>query len=286
MKILSKITIILTACTINLANADESATVIFTGKAPEEYEKCVQPLTMYACNNTQINLSMKWTEANSKTIPYGPQSKDGKDFFISKYYIASPPLPNSFSPGKPLILGVLYDDHFSLSESDTSRPDMKKRVFMDYTRLKPIKLGFIPVNYSVRENESENCIEQINTIAINIHCPSFKLTKGGTGPGQGIGELSRMCPQHNKGQLFIPLDNKTMKPLEGCTVEIINDIRPEHLVYFGTADNHHEKLDLTQAYKNYKRNGKQVELYCRARRKDEPASGCEPLLTDKNPKGR
>lgn len=282
MKLLTISVLILTVFTINLSNADESAFVTFTGEAPAKYEQSKQPLTLYACNNTQIDLHMEWNKENRNKVPYGFQTKDGKDFFISKYYIASPPLPNSFSAGKPLILGVLSEDHFPLFE-----PEMNVNVFMNYKLLKPIQLGFLSVNYSNGGSGIDNCIDQnINTIPINIRCPSFEYTKDDKiGLGKGIAQLSRVKNSNgqltDEGQLFIPLNIETKKALEHCTVEILNDIIAEHQVYFGSADHYQEKLDLTHAYEAYKRQGKHVNLYCRARPEEEPATGCNPILFEK-----
>jgi len=278
MKLLTKTLIILTAFTCNQANTCELASVILTGEAPEKYEQDKQPLTLYACNDTKIEHTMEWEKKNEKTIPYGHKTKGGKDFFISKYYVASPPLPNSFSPDRALTLGVLSEDHFILTGQD-----QKVDIFMNYKLLKPVKLGFLPVNYSKGESEIANCIDQkINAIPINIRCPSFKYAKGDKmGLGKGIAQLARVKKEDrltSKGQLFIPLDIETNKPLKNCTVEILNDIILEHQVYFGTANNYHEKIDLTQAYEAYKHNQDQVNLYCRARPKHEPATGCNPIL--------
>jgi len=281
MKPLSKIFIFLTVFTFNLAYACESAYVTFTGEAPEKYEQDKQPLTLYACNNITIEHSMKWGKKNKETIPYGHISKGGKDFFISKYYVASPPLPNSFSPEVPLTLGVLSEDHFILTGEGE-----KANIFMDYKLLKPIKLGFLPVNYSNGESEITSCIDKkVNTIPINIRCPSFKYTEGDKiGLGKGIAQMARTKKEGRltaKGQLFLPLDLETNKALKNCTVEIINDIILEHQVYFGTADNHYEKIDLTKAYEDYKNYSKEVNLYCKVRPKNEPATGCNPILSSK-----
>jgi len=280
MKSLSKILIVLIIFTFSKANAGEFSSVTFTGEAPKKYEKDKQPITLYACNNTQIEHSMQWKKKNKKIIPYGHQSKNGKDFFISKYYVASPPLPNSFLPDIPLTLGVLSEDHFELTEQDK-----EAEIFMNYKLLKPVKLGFLPVNYSSGENEIATCIDQnVDTIPINIHCPSFKYIKGDKkGLGKGIAQLARVKKEGRltaNGQLFIPLDIETNKALKNCTVEIVNDIILEHQVYFGTAEKYHEKIDLTKAYEAYKSHHKEVSLYCKVRPKNEPASGCNPILLD------
>ncbi|WP_395375946.1 hypothetical protein [Marinicella sp. W31] len=283
MKSLSRIICILAACNILLSCAGKTARVTFTGTAPEKYETNKQPLEMYACNNTSIVHNIAWGEKNPKTIPYGRQVKDGKEYFISKYYIASPPLPNKFVSKEPLILGVLSKDHFTLD-----RADQNVDIFMDYQLLKPIHLAFLPVVYTRNESEAEYCLEKnIHKIPINIRCPEFNYTQYGKektgksiGLGKGIGQL-KMKSQAGElvaeGDLFIPIDKDTKKALENCTVEIVNDIILDHQIYFGSAQNHHQKINLTQAYKAYKLNEEHVTLYCKARPENEPASGCGPI---------
>jgi len=257
--------------------ASESAYVNLTGAAPSEYENKKQPLTIYACDNTEIHTEMKWKERNIRKIPFGWHRKGDKDFFISKYYIASPPLPNSFSAGQPLTLGVLSVDHFSINKHD-ERVD----VFMDYKRLKPIELGYLTVDYSANSHDSKSCIDKnINVIPINIRCPSFRYTKGNkTGLGKGIAQLSRNVVNgrlSHHGQLFIPLEIETKQALKGCTVEVLNDIILDHQIYFDTSDGPKTKINLTKAYHAYKDKNRAVNLFCRSREKNQPPSGCRPV---------
>ena len=295
MKQLLKTTSILIVFTIQLSCAGKTARVSFTGEAPKIYQDHKQPLTMYACNDTTISHSIEWGKNNPKTIPFGPQNKGDEIFFISKYYIASPPLPNQFVADAPLILGVLSEDHFTLNNAN-----QKVDIFMDYQLLKAIQLGFIPVNYASNEammsgeaNLSYCMKEQINKIPINIRCPEFNYTEYGkkttgkaNGLGKGIAQLARVKNKvgglTTKGQLFIPLDVQTKEVLKECTVEILNDIILEHQIYFGTAEKYHEKIDLTQAYQTYKYSGEPVSLYCKARPNNEPAEGCNPVVLQRD----
>jgi len=275
---LSKLLLSLASLTLSFSVASESAFVTLSGAAPFEFEGQQQPLTVYACNNTAVPLEMKWTEENLEKLPYGTQSKDGKNFFISKYYVASPPLPNSFSSGQPLILGVLSVDHFEVTKAGQNID-----IFMDYERLKPIELGYLTVDYTAGDDDVANCADQgINTIPINIRCPSFEYREGNkVGLGKGIAQLSRNTPSgglSDKGQLFIPLDIENKQALEGCTVKIVNDIILDHQIYFGTTENHEATIDLTQAYIAYKNNKTPVNLFCRSRPKNQPAEGCHPIL--------
>ncbi|GHA04750.1 hypothetical protein GCM10008090_12740 [Arenicella chitinivorans] len=262
----------------------DSAILVFTGSAPADYQSLPQSVQLLACNNTQINTEMAWNQRTLKSVPYGWQT-DGKDeFFISKYYVASPPVPKTFKPGKPITLGVLSQDHFSLYEDDEVVP-----IFFDYTLLDPIKLADIKVDYGNRLDGVAACADYgINTIPINIRCPSFKYRGSDQyGLGKGIAQLSR--EQENRvltdhGHLFIPLRIEPESnphidpPLEGCTAEILNDIILEHQVYFGTAANHVSKIDLTKAYRQFVSHQTPITLYCRPRPQDQLAAGCAPLL--------
>jgi len=265
-----------------------SARITFTGDAPEKYKNDTQPLSIYACNNTTISHSIKWGKKNHKKIPFGHHRKDGKEYFISKYYIASPPLPNKFVAKEPLILGVLSEDHFALENAKQN-----VNIFMNYRKLKPIHLAFIPVSYTNHETGSLDCIEQnINKIPINIRCPEFeytdhekKITGKSTGLGKGIGQLKRTEQGGillTEGDLFIPIDITTKKALQNCTVEIVNDIMLEHQIYFGTAEKHDQKIDLTGAYETYQLTKEPMSLYCKARPENEPATGCNPITPNNN----
>lgn len=274
--------LLLTGC----AASNNSATLVFTGSAPPAYQSLPQSVQLLACNNKQVNTDMAWNQETLQSVPYGWQNDGKRAFFISKYYVASPPLPKSFATGVPLTLGVLSQDHFSLQEAGEVVP-----IFLDYTLLSPIKLAHVKVEYGNRYDGVAACSDYgINTIPINIRCPSFKYR--GTnelGLGKGIAQLTRELKQGvltEHGHLFIPLriesDPTPDTPLAGCTVEILNDIILEHQVYFGTAANHISKIDLTSAYRRYITDKTPVTLYCRPRPENQPAAGCVPALTREN----
>ena len=279
MKQLAKVLCILAALTVLCSCTSKTAKVNFSGVAPTQYENDKQPLSIYACNNTSIPHNIEWGKPNLKKIPYGHQVKDGKEYFISKYYIASPPLPNNFDAGKPRILGVLSEDHFALENIHE-----EKDIFMDYKLLKPIKLKFFPINFYSNPSDTPYCIEQnIYEIPVNIRCPEFKYTEYGkklTGHTKGLGKgiaLLKRKKDAASTELFIPFDLETEEVLKNCTMEIVNDIILEHQIYFGSPEKHHQKIDLTRAYETHKRTGKPVSLYCKARPENEPAAGCMPL---------
>lgn len=276
--------ILLSGCFITSALAGDRGWVNFTGMAPQAYEKQQQPLTVFACNNTAVSLDMQWGTDNIREVPFGLEFAGDQPYFISKYYIASPPLPNQFVSGTPLILGVLSQDHFRLDGG----PEMAE-VFMDYRLLKPVQLGFLPVSYQSSERGEASCLDLgINQIPINIRCPEFEYTAYGQkitgqkkGLGKGIGQLARVKTKTGElkdhGQLFIPLDVASQKPLKDCTVEIVNDIMFAHQVFFGKASDHQSIINLTQAYERHQHSGESVGLYCRPRPVDQPAAGCVPL---------
>lgn len=279
------ITVLLGLFLAGCAAKRDSATLVFTGSAPAKYQSLPQPVQLLACNNTQIDTEMAWTQETLKRVPYGWQDDGENQFFISKYYVASPPLPKTFEPGKPITLGVLSQDHFSLTEDGEMVP-----IFFDYTLLDPIELADIKVDYGNRFDGVASCADYgINTIPINIRCPSFKYRGSGHyGLGKGAAQLTREQKHgvlSNYGYLFTPLrivhqaDMQQNPPLEGCTVEVLNDVILKHQVYFGTPSDHARKIDLTQAYRNYKANPREpVSLYCRPRPENQPAAGCEPAL--------
>ena len=293
MKMVKQYLTIYALLIINGAYA-ETAIIRFTGDAPSDYVNHKQPIEIFACNNytdsvTTPNQTVDFNKLTEVEVPFGRQDDFGSElsdeYYISQYYIASPPLPNNFDPGKPRILGVLSSDHFS----QETRGEIRT-INMDYRLLKPIEAGFVKVDYSSGDDQILDCIEQgIDTIAINIRCPSFEYTEYGTrktgkkiGLGKGIAQLQRAKDQEghltDKGDLLIPLNVESKQPLTDCTVEIVNDIIQHHQVFFGTADQHTAKIKLTEAYDDYHRRNQHLQLYCRARPADEPAAGCNPIM--------
>ncbi len=261
---------------LSMLSGCQTAQITFTGITPTKYINDSQPLTIYACNNTTIKSSMRWKKRVVRKIPYGWQTKNGKRFYLSKYYIASPPVPNSFAVGKPLTLGVLSIDSFSILNAGEN-----VNVFMDYKKLKPIELKDIAVNYSANADGEDSCLDKnVNEVPINIRCPSFEYTNNqGIGLGKGIALLSRITDGKkltHLGKLFIPTNIQTKHPLEKCTVEILNDIILDQEVFFETNSGPKEKIDLTEAYHAYNNNDQEVYLSCRTREEGEIPTGCLP----------
>lgn len=258
--------------------------VDLTGTAPDQYLGDQQPLTVFTCGGQAFEHHMKWQQNNPIKLPYGWQGEGEDRYFISQYYIASPPLPNQFVANTPLILGVLSEDHFAVNE-----PEKEVSVLMDYRLLEPVKLGFMPVNYA-GVSQTDSCVDlKVNHIPINIRCPRFTYTPYGRdktgktkGLGKGIGLLSRKPLEggglSDEGQLFIPLDPESEVALEGCEVEVVNDILSDHLVYFDTALGPRQTLDLSEAYRFFLNAGKPVGLSCQLRPEDQPAAGCRPAM--------
>jgi len=287
MKTAHLIFILFTFCIISCTNNKPQIRVNFTGTAPAQYLNDKQPLTVFTCGGGAYQHHMGWTGDNPIELPYGWQGNGDGRYFISQYYIASPPLPNQFVAKTPLILGVLSQDHFTVDD-----PTATVEVFMDYRLLEPIKLGFMPVDYTGGVNTlaqgAASCLDLgVNQIPINIRCPEFTYTAYGrsvtgreTGLGKGIGLLSRKTDKAglmlDEGQLFIPLDPNTDVPLDQCSVELVNDVLPDHQVYFDTDRGLEQTLDLSAAYQAFKHSGQQVGLYCRMRPADQPAAGCQP----------
>jgi hypothetical protein len=257
-----------------------------TGTAPAEFQEDKQPLTVFTCGGQAFEHHMRWQEDNPIELPFGWQGEGEGRYFISQYYIASPPLPNQFVADTPLILGVLSEDHFVVND-----PARVVTVDMDYRLLEPVKLGFMPVAYG-GFGEQDSCVDlQVNHVPINIRCPEFTYTPYGRaktgaskGLGKGIGMLSRKPLDgglSDEGQLFIPLHPESEVALEGCTVEVVNDILLHHQVSFVTAHGPRQTLDLSQAYRDFQRSGQPVGLWCRARPADQPAAGCQPAMPER-----
>ncbi len=236
--------------------------------APIKTEK-QQPIQVLGCNTTK-HTKIVWGDDNQlmEGLPYGPYKSDtGKEYFVSKYYLASPPVPVPVPKGTQTNIGLLTPDNFRL---DGVRP--AKIVNLDYSILKPMYLGKVKANFNFNfkpENDSTSCNSLgVKSVPINIHCPDFPWKNGALG-ASGIGLLDN---SHDKAEIFVAtLEANGSHPLK-CFVTILDNIMLDHEVSFSTPKGVNKTVDLTKLYKA----NKSMDLVCRVREQYDIPPGCRP----------
>jgi hypothetical protein len=219
-----------------------------------------QPVQVLGCNTIKKK-KLFWGVDNQlmKDLPYGQKtSNTGKSYFVSKYYLASPPVPK----GTTTNIGLLTPDNFRF---EGTRP--AKIVNLDYSILKQMSLGKVKADFSFHpKSESASCNNLgVKSVPINIHCPDFPWQNGALG-ASGIGVLEN-AP--DKAEIFVAIDPKTKSPLQ-CYVTILDDIILDHEVSFSTSEGKNKTVDLTMLYKTQK----SMNLTCQVREKNDIPSGC------------
>lgn len=222
-----------------------------------------QPLTLFGCNNTQVNTDVFWDTQNQIVgdIPYGPGvSESGKAYFISKYYVASPPAWRGINNQKYPFIGLVTPDRFEFAGDNPAQI-----LYLDYRILKPTYLKHLPVNFSYQEGELPSCEAQgVTSIPINTACADFPWRIGAKG-ASGIGELS-----DNGGTAFLPfLDKDGQEPLQ-CNVTLLDDILLSHEMFFMIDGLWSKTIDMTALHQQ---NGT-MELVCVPREPQDIPAGC------------
>ncbi len=239
------------------------------GRSPA-IEDVPQPVSLYGCNNTVVETQVFWNTQNQilGEIPYGSRMSDaGKEYVVSKYYIASPPawrttkqIENAAAKkdAQPFI-GLVTPDSFTFTGMKPAQI-----VNFDYRILMPTYLEHIQVDFNWSEDEVLSCAEQgVTAIPINTACPNFPWRAGAEG-ASGIGLLNT-----DGSTAFLPTLKKDEDPLQ-CSVTLLNDIMLDHKVFFSTDEGLKETINLTQ----YHAEKKTMNLVCVERLPDDIPAGC------------
>ena len=261
---------LLIACVVSTTSAenDHKGIVSFNlGESPVSNSP-VQPVTLYGCNQ-RVDSNLFWGAENQVVgnIPYGNYTSGlGKDYYVSKYYISSPPvfrkgLKNNSKKQQPFI-GLVTPDSFSFTGAKPAQI-----VYFDYRILESTHLDFISVNYDSKNKGKNSCSTLgVDLIPLNIHCPDFPWRNGGVG-ASGIGDITQ-----KNNHVFLPLIGDDKKPLQ-CNVSILDDIVLHHDIYFLEEDgSKHKTVNLTKHYLNKK----DINLVCQTRKKSDTPFGCQP----------
>lgn len=244
-----------------------------------------QAVSLFGCNTLITNQNsenwekapngLEWNTSNQifTNIPYGHQTDKNtqKTYFVSKYYIASPPVFLRDANGKPsdtthYDIGIVTPHEFTFKGNTPTQ-----KVSMDYDILKLMQIKYIPVVFDASFTSLG-----IDIVPFKAHAkdfPWFNNTEGAS----GIGSLNRQIPHLQK--LFLPyyLDNVTTnqsKHFLDFEITILNDILLHHEIYFKVNDQETHSLNLKDFYVKNKSNKKmEITLYSKYRK--ELPCGCK-----------
>ncbi|WP_157811756.1 hypothetical protein [Tenacibaculum sp. SZ-18] len=263
--------------------------------------KSKQQISLYGCNTSIIIDSGKivsprykdgiisvkkqngfsWNTKNQEVsgIPFGHQKnkskkKKFKDFYVSKYYISSPPVVKKSKTGNKdndiYDIGLITPDNFTF---DGLNPN--QLVYLDYSILKETHIDYIPVHY-------DDSFDKLNVylIPFKVESPDFpwrntRIIKNAKG-ASGVGALNK---KDNINKLFLPYNyiNKEKKHLQ-FNVTILNDILLDHKIFFMVDGKKRETLNLNEYYKKY---GKK-KIVLKVVRRKKPPCGCLPPKAKKH----
>lgn len=219
-----------------------------------------QTVSLYGCN-TRITIngthwnasdSLSWGKKNQilDSVPFGPQkdTTTGDSFYISKYYIAAPPVIKKGNPKykTQFNIGKVVPDHFSF---DGVNP--MQMVYFDYSLFELMQVKFVKVTFDPSFIKTG-----IEILPINIDCKDFPwiYANGLTNiqGASGIGDLQSSKTGNFSG-LFLPYyytnTAKSDSTFLNCKITILNDIIPYYEAFFEVNGNHYTTLDL-DTFKN------------------------------------
>lgn len=248
-----------------------------------------QELSLYGCNTVVTTRDVVWNGANDlewgvnnqvlSGVPFGYQNKDGREYFVSKYYMASPPVMglmygSESSQNQPVIIGLVIPDQFTFMGE---RP--VQIVHLDYNILEPVYLNYVDVDYFYRVDESTmSCGDLgVDLIPLNIQCKDFawqnKPSTEKIFDAKGASGIGRLRNEEGQRQVFLPSYDADGEDCLDCTITILDDILLKHEVFFATEDGYAKTISLTDFYKKYG-NEESIKLACRPR--FELPEGCRP----------
>ncbi|MFT6947719.1 MAG: hypothetical protein ACJARP_002147 [Vicingaceae bacterium] len=239
-----------------------------------------QELSLYGCNtevttrsrywNRDINLQWGVDNQIFNEVPFGEQLKDGRSYYVSKYYMASPPVMKMPYNGKKVNIGLVLPDHFTLFGDNPAQ-----MVRLDYSVLEPVYLNYIKVNYDTITNTGKSCTQLgVNLVPLNIECKDFAWREDGPTPNaRGASGVARIKNEASQNQVFLPSYQDNDKYLN-CSLTILDDIMLKHDVSFLKEDGSLVKsINLTEYYSINAMKGTEIQLVCKAR--TVPPSGCK-----------
>jgi len=269
--------IVLLVATISASSSwtrEEGVVVFNVKKFPEKIGKSKetlrQEIMLLGCN-TKKSVEVEWQEDGQNfDIPYGTVNfGTEREYFVSKYYLASPPVKKNFKS----ILGKLSPDNF-VFQSGEEKP--KQYIDVNYSVLPPVSLVEINADFDHRSRPAEKtCAEQkVNLVPINIVCPNFPQISGRKG-ASGIGYLEN---QPGFDKIFVPKTGIELSNVLNCSATILDEIILEHEIFFDTTLRRSKTVNMKKLYDN----NESMKFVCVKRRPDNPPEGCrEPGVITK-----
>lgn len=241
-----------------------------------------QEVSLYGCNTSISTRQLVWDNKKNLVrgvkdqvfpqIPYGYREEAGKSYYISKYYIASPPVMPKQKGYLPVDIGLVTPDNFTLFGEKPVQ-----LVYLDYTILKPVYLNYVNANYGYDDGVHPTCDSLgLNLLPINIQCDDFDWKNKVETPiifnAKGASGVARMLNEENQNRLFLPSKNAHTDYLN-CTITILDDILLNHEVFFVKNDSLLKTISLTDYYTDSTMVGTDIQLSCRVR--TELPAGCK-----------
>jgi hypothetical protein len=259
------------------------------GKSPVP-SQTKQELTLYGCN-TMVRITTNdsvlyvttdsvWRKEKSLTwdssgqvfvdIPYGTYGKGQNQYFVSKYYMASPPVfetkvssKNKMDSVKIANIGLVIPDQFTFFGEKPVQI-----VHLDYTILEPVYLNYVGINYNYTSGTEKSCTDLgIDLVPLNIQCADFAWIdkKGSKIVGaKGASGIGRVRNEDGQRQVFLPSYVSDSTNFLDCEITILDDIIKGYDVSFVTDQGQVKSLNLTDFHKNNSKNGK-INLTCKSR---------------------
>jgi hypothetical protein len=245
------------------------------GKSPVQPAQ-QQELSLFGCNtqlstrsllNSDGKSNLSWNKEDQvMQVPYGHRKNGNKEYYVSKYFMASPPVMQIMdaAPNKKDTLaniGLVVPDRFTLFGEKPVQ-----RVYLDYNILEKVYLNYVKVSYDYKASPKDTTCRDlgVDLVPLNIQCVDFpwdstKAIKGAKG-ASGIGRL-----RINSSEKVFLLSRQKGEDFLNCGITILDDILLNHEVSFSHADGSESKsLNLTDFYENSDHKGV-IQLSCKSR---------------------
>ncbi len=248
-------------------------------------------ITLFGCNTSVIAKGENWNgpdtfkwEASNQVlsgIPYGDQmdAKTGRPYYVSKYYIASPPVfkldkTNTVNSNTLYDIGLVTPDEFTY----TGKAPVQM-VYLDYNILKPMHVDYINIKFDTSFDRLKVGYVPFRVTCDNLPWIDTKHIKNAKG-GSGIGSLKKGNPHAE--QLFLPYyflnkSNNDRKYLD-TQVTLLNDVLLNYKIKFIVGKDSLESINLKDFYFNP---NKTDSLRVIAIKRTDIPSGCvKPISKD------
>lgn len=255
-------------------------------------DNSTQTLSLFGCNTVLADTSKLWhgpttgfvwdsTNQVLSDVPYGQKLDPitGKYYYVSKYYIASPPVFQKNAAGG-IDSNTIYDIGIITPDQFTFNGDKPvQRVFLNYNILEPTQIEYIPVVFDTSfEKVAKRLQYKINVdyVPFKVECADFrwKDTVGivGASGASGIGSFHRNAS--DTARLFLPYlklsKKQTTKEYLDCKVTILNDILLHYEVFFVVKGQSTQSIDLREHV--LKHPNEPITFHCEYR--EELPCGC------------